>query len=201
MRDERPHGGKAPPAVVYRYSTDGRGRTLAPHLAGFAGVLHAGFEGLYQAGRVIEAACWAHVRRRFFDLHATGKSPLASEALPRIQRPYAVEDDARGRPSDERRRVRKARAEPLLAEMREWLEATLGRVSKRGDLAKAIRYALSRWAALTRCVDDGCVEVDNNAVERAIRPLALRGRTGSSPAPTRAACAPPPSRRWSPPRG
>lgn len=134
---------------------------------------YSGFTGLYQAGRVIEAACWAHVRRHVHDLHVTGDAPLASEALMWIQRIYAIEDDVRGRPPDERRRVRQARAKPLLAEMQAWLEATLGRVSRRGDLAVAIRYALTRWTALTRYVDDGSIEVDNNPVERAIRPIAL----------------------------
>ena len=133
---------------------------------------YAGFEELYRAGRVVEAACWAHVRRHFFDPNATGKSPLASEALLRIKRLYAVEGDVRDPPPDERRRVRKARAEPLLAEMRAWLEARLGRIFEQGDLAEAIRYALSRWTALTRYVDDGRVEIDNIAVERAIRPIA-----------------------------
>jgi hypothetical protein len=140
-------------------------------------VLHAdgytGFDGLYASGRLVEAACWAHVRRGFYDLHAKGKSPLATEALVRIQPLYAIEDEVRGRPPGERRRARQARAGPLLLEMRAWLQETLQRLPKRGDLAKAIRYALRRWMALTRYLDDGTIEIDNNPVERAIRPIAL----------------------------
>jgi transposase len=177
LRDERPHGGMAPPAVLYRYSPDRKGEHPRAHLAGFAGVLHAdgyaGFEGLYQQGRVVEAACWAHVRRKFYDLHAARQSPVAAEALLRIRALYAVEADVRGRPPDERRRARETRAGPLLGDMRAWLEATLRQASKRSDLAVAIRYALTRWTALTRYVDDGRVEIDNNPVERAIRPIAL----------------------------
>jgi hypothetical protein len=169
--------GTAAPAVLYRYSPDRRAEHPRTHLTGFRGVLHAdgytGFVGLYGSGRVTEAACWAHVRRKFFDLHATGKAPLASEALTRIQGLYAIEAEIIGRPPDERRRVRQTRAGPLLDAMKTWLDATLLRVPRRGDLAGAIRYALSRWAALTRYADDGAVEIDNNPVERAIRPIAL----------------------------
>ena len=195
LRDERPYVGTAAPAVVYRYSPDRRAEHPRAHLAGFRGVLHAdgyaGFGGLYGNGRIVEAACWAHVRRKFFDLHATGKAPLATEALARIQVLYVIEDEARGRPPDERRRTRQRRARPLLADMRTWLEATLRRIPKRGDLAGAIRYALGRWTALTRYLDDGTIEIDNNPVERAIRPIALGRKNwlfaGSDAGGTRAA--------------
>ena len=177
LRDERPHGSKTPPAVLYRYSPDRRAEHPEAHLAGFRGVLqadgYAGFDGLYDSGLVQEAACWAHVRRKFFDLHATGQAPLATEAVRRIGLLYAVEQDIRGRPPDERRTQRQARAGPILESLRAWLDDTLARVSGRSDLAAAIRYVLSRWAALTRYVADGRLEVDNNPVERAIRPLTL----------------------------
>ena len=195
LRDERSYAGSAAPAVFYRYSPDRRGEHPRAHLAGFTGVLHAdgyaGFEGLYEAGRVVEAACWAHVRRKFFDLHATGKSPTASEALRRIQELYLVEDGVRRRLPDERRRARQTRAGPMLADMHAWLTATVARTSRRSDLAAAIRYALSRWTALTRYLDDGTIEIDNNPVERAIRPIALGRKNwlfaGSDAGGTRAA--------------
>jgi hypothetical protein len=178
LRDERPYAGTAAPAVFYRYSPDRRAEHPRAHLAGFRGVLHAdgyaGFEGLYDAGRVMEAACWAHVRRKFFDMHAAGKSPVASEALARIQALYAIEEDVRGRLPDHRRRARQTRAGPLVADMRAWLDAMLRSSSKRSDLAAAIRYALGRWPALMRYIDDGTVEIDNNPVERAIRPIPMR---------------------------
>lgn len=195
LRDERPHAGPAAPAVFYRYSPDRRAEHPRAHLAGFAGVLHAdgyaGFDGLYQDGRVIEAACWAHVRRKFYDLHAARQSPVAAEALQRIRALYAVEDEVRGQPPDERRRVREKRAGPLLDDMRAWLDTTLRQTSKRSDLASAIRYALTRWTALTRYVGDGRIEIDNNPVERAIRPIALGRKNwlfaGSDVGGTRAA--------------
>jgi transposase len=177
LRDERPHGGEAPPAVLYRYSPDRKAEHPREHLARFRGTLqadgYAGFDNLYEGGRVAEAACWAHVRRKFFDLHAAGQSPLATEAVRRIGALYEIERDIRGRPPDERARERQARAGPLIGDMQVWLAATVSRVPGRGDLAGTIRYALNRWEALTRYLGDGCLGIDNNPVERAIRPLAL----------------------------
>src|SRR6185312_7026939 len=195
LRDERPYAGTAAPAVLYRYNPDRRAEHPRAHLAGFSGVLHAdgytGFGGLYDSGHVAEAACWAHARREFYDLHVSGKAPLATEAITRIQALYAIEDDARGRRPDERRQIRQTRAKPLLADMKVWLEATLRRVPRRGDLAAAIHYVIKRWTALTRYVDAGTIEIDNNPVERAIRPSALGRKNwlfaGSDAGGTRAA--------------
>lgn len=177
LRDERPHRSRIPPAVLYRYSPDRKAEHPKAHLRDFRGVLQAdgygGFEGLYEGGQVVEAACWAHVRRPFYDLHLTGQAPLATEALRRIRLLYAVEERIRGQPPARRARIRKARAGPVLAELHAWFTATLGRISARSDLAGAIRYALARWEALTRYVSDGRLEPDNNPVERAIRPLTL----------------------------
>lgn len=177
LRDERPHGSKAPPAVLYRFSPDRKAEHPKAHLERFRGVLQAdgygGFEGLYDDGRVVEAACWAHVRRGFYDLHLTGQAPLATEAIRRIGTLYAIEDGIYGQPPAIRAQVRQARAGPVLEELRAWFTATLARISGRSDLAGAIRYALSRWEALTRYVTDGRLEPDNNPVERTIRPLAL----------------------------
>ncbi len=177
LRDERPHAGTAAPAVRYRYTADRRGEHPRAHLAGFGGVLqadgYAGFNGLYDTGRVAEAACWAHVRRKFHDIHAAGRSPIAQEALTRIAALYAIEAPITGKPPDLRRHARQAEAAPLLDDLRSWLDITLTKVPGRSDVAGAIRYALSRWTALTRYVDDGTIAIDNNPVERAIRPVAL----------------------------
>jgi transposase len=178
LRDERPYGGTGPPAVRFHYSPDRRAEHPRSHLTSFRGILQAdgysGFDGLYADGRISEAACWAHVRRKFYDIHiAARQSPLASEALRRIADLYAIEARIIGKPPDLRRGVRQAEAKPLLDRMHAWLTASLRRVSGRSDIAGAIRYALSRWTALTRYIDDGTLAIDNNAVERAIRPLVL----------------------------
>jgi transposase len=178
LRDERPYGGMAPPAVRYRYSPDRRAEHPRSHLTPFRGVLQAdgysGFDGLYANGCIDEAACWAHVRRNFYDIDVAAKqSPLAREALERIGQLYPIEARITGKPPDERQRVRQAEAKPLLERMHAWFTASLRRVSGRSDIAGAIRYALSRWPALTRYLDDGTLAIDNNAVERAIRPLVL----------------------------
>lgn len=176
VRDERGAGGDAPPAVLFRYAPDRKGERPAQHLARFTGDLHAdgyaGFDRLY-GDRIAEVACWAHVRRKFFDVHAATGSATAREALDHIAGLYAVEDAVRGRPPDERRCERRDRAAPLIATFRAWLDATLPRLSRRSELAVAIRYALTRWAALTRYVADGRLEIDNNAAERALRGIAV----------------------------
>jgi transposase len=176
VRDDRPAASTEPPAVLLRYSPDRKGERPRAHLAPFAGVLqadaYAGFERLY-GERIQEAACWAHVRRKFYDIHVAMASPIAADALDRIGRLYAIETEIRGRPPDERAAVRQARAGPELEALYGWLHATLSTLSKKSELAVAIRYALSRWAALTRYRDDGRLEIDNNAAERALRAVAL----------------------------
>jgi len=178
VRDDRPAGSHAPPAVWFRYSPDRKGERPVMHLKDFRGVLqadgYAGFARLYERGDIVEAGCWAHVRRKFFDLNAHGPgSPIAAEALERIGELYGIEKAIRGRPPDERRSIRQARAGPLLESLRAWLLQTLSTVSKKSELATAIRYALVRWEAMTRYRDDGRIEIDNNAAERALRIVAL----------------------------
>jgi transposase len=176
VRDDRPAGSIEPPAVFFRYSPDRKGERPRAHLANFTGVLqadaYAGFDQLY-GEKIKEAACWAHVRRKFYDIHVALSSPIAFEALERIGRLYKVEEEIRGHPPPERHAVRQARAGPELKSLHEWLLETLITLSKKSELAKAIRYALSNWVALTRYCEDGRLEIDNNAAERALRAVAL----------------------------
>ena len=177
VRDDRPAGSIEPPAVLFRYAPDRSGERPGEHLKHFSGILqadaYAGFHHLYDGDRIKEAACWAHARRAFYDIHQANKSPIAAEALERIGKLYEIETDIRGSPPPTRAEIRKARAEPLLEELRTWLKYTLSRLSKKSELAKAIGYVLTRWAALTRYVEDGRIEIDNNAAERALRAVAL----------------------------
>lgn len=178
VRDDRPAAAAEPPAAWYRYSPDRKGEHPTGHLKGFSGVLqadaYAGWGGLYSSG-VTEAACWAHARRPWWELYEEhgDEQGLAAQALHRIQALYAIEADIRGQPPDVRREQRQARAGPLLQEFHGWLHTVLARVSTKSELAKAARYSLVRWAALTRYVDDGRIEIDNSAAERAIRGIAL----------------------------
>jgi transposase len=173
VRDDRPAGSAEAPAAFYRYTATREGAHPRAHLKDFRGTLQAdgfsGFDGLYVDGRVREAACWAHARRKFYDLHAATRSPLAEEALTRIQGLYAIEQEIRGKSPAERWRVRQARAGPLLDALQQWLLETRAKVSAKSELAGAINYALKRWVALTRYRDDGAIEIDNNAAERALR--------------------------------
>jgi hypothetical protein len=177
VRDDRPGASSDAPAVLFRYSPDRKGERPQLHLKTFSGILqadgYAGFDQLYAGERILEAGCWAHVRRKFYDFHAAHGSPMAAEALTRIGALYAIESEVRNKPSDERRCARQARAGPLLEELKDWLEASLSKLSKKSELAVAIRYALTRWVALTRYRDDGRIEIDNNAAERALRAVAL----------------------------
>lgn len=177
VRDDRPAGSEVPPAVWMRYTPDRKGEHPEEHLARFAGVLqadgYAGFDRLYEKGRIKEAACWAHVRRKFHDIAQATGSPIATEAIRRIGDLYEIEKQIRGRPPDERHAQRLEKAAPLLDAMKTWLQATLGKLSGKSELAVAIRYALARWTALVRYVGDGRIEIDNNAAERSIRDAAL----------------------------
>jgi transposase len=176
-RDDRPWAGPAPPAAVYFYSPDRKAERPASHLENFRGVLqvdgYAGFERLTVGGEIVLAACWAHARRKFYEFHQATGSPIAAEALRQIAELYVVEKRIRGRNAAERQGIRDIRSRPLLDAMKPWLDVQLRRVPPRGGLAEAIRYALARWPALCRFLDDGRIELDNNAVERAIRPVAL----------------------------
>jgi transposase len=176
-RDDRSWGGPDPPGVAYVYAPDRKAERPIAHLSGFKGVLqvdgYAAYRTLAEKGDVRLAFCWAHVRRRFYELAAAGPAPIASEALQRIGEIYAVERDIHGRQADERRTVRQVRSRPVTEALEPWLRAQLQTISQKGKLAEAIRYALSRWEGLTRFLDDGRIELDSNTVERAIRPLAL----------------------------
>ncbi|MGA0565683.1 IS66 family transposase [Ancylobacter sp. VNQ12] len=176
-RDDRPWGGADPPAVAYVYAPDRKGERPMAHLDGFSGILQVDGYGGYKAlaGRtaVNLAFCWAHVRRRFYELAQTGPAPIADEALQRIAALYHVEAHIRGRTPEERRDARQQRSKPIIDALEPWLRQKLALISQKTKLAEAIRYALSRWAGLGLFLDDGHIELDNNIVERSIRPLAL----------------------------
>lgn len=180
VRDDRSSGSDEPPAVWFAYTPDRRGEHPQQHLAQFAGVLQAdafaGYAELYRGGRIQEAACMAHARRKIHDLHAVRPNAVTEEALRRIGALYKIEEQIRGKPPDERRCVRHEQAVPLLDDMKRWFEATLATLSKKSDTTKAIRYALNRWPALVYYCDDGQVEIDNLIAERALRGVAIGRR-------------------------
>jgi len=163
--------------VWFAYSPDRKGEHPERHLEKFRGTLqadaYAGFNQLYENGRIQQAACWAHVRRKFYDLGQAHASPVAREALERIGALYGIEEQIRGKPPDQRRAVRQAQSKPLLDSLRQWFEEILSKLSRKSETTAAIRYALSRWDALTRYIEDGHIEIDNNAAERSLRGVAL----------------------------
>jgi transposase len=181
VRDDRPAASSEPPAVWFVYSPDRKGIHPRTHLKDFKGILqadgYAGFDRLFNeadpAHPIKEAACWAHVRRKFYDLHQATDSPLALEALNHIGELYAIEDEARGQSPEQRCAIRSARAGPKLAALNAWFIATRAQLSKKSELSAAIYYALARWRALTRYCQDGHIEIDNNAAERSLRKVAL----------------------------
>jgi transposase len=181
VRDDRASANSDPPAVWFAYSPDRKGVHPRMHLKNFRGVLqadgYAGFDRLFNDADaqhpIKEAACWAHARRKFYDIHQATQSPLALEALTRIGELYAIEEQIRGQPPDVRQQVRAMHAQPKLDKLHTWMVQTRSSLSKKSDLAGAIHYALSRWRALTRYCEDGCIEIDNNAAERSLRAIAL----------------------------
>lgn len=180
VRDDRPSGSRAPPAVWYQYSPDRKGERPRTHLGEYTGILQAdaysGYDALYRDGRIQEAACWAHARRKFYDVFQVDASPIAAEAMQRIGLLYQIEREIRGQAPAVRREARQVRSAPILKSLRGWLEGTVQQLSAKSALAKAIQYTLVRWAALARFAGDGRIEIDNNTAERAIRPLVLGRR-------------------------
>ena len=177
VRDDRPAGYSTPPAVWFAYAEDRKGEHPRRHLKDFKGALQAdaysGFHHLYGHGAIYEVACWAHTRRKFHDIHVVHRSPTTTEALARIGALYGIEEQIRGKPAGLRCSIRQDRARPLLDDVRQWMDKTLLSLSTKSETAGAIRYALSHWRALTRYVDDGLLEIDNNAAERALRAVAI----------------------------
>ena len=182
VRDDRPWGSTAPPGAAYFFSVDRKGEHPQRHLAGFSGILQAdaysGFKALYAPDasgkpRIREAACWAHLRRDFFDVHTATKSEIAREALDRIGDLYDIERQIKGQPRDARLAIRQTETRPKVQAFKAWSERHLTSIPGKSDLAKAFRYALNRWNAFTLFLDDGRVAIDNNAAERAIKPVVI----------------------------
>jgi transposase len=184
VRDDRPFAGPAPPAAAFFYSPDREGRHPERHLAGFTGLLQAdaygGFNRLYEPGRepgpILEAACWAHARRRLYELAATSRAPIAAEAVRRIDRLFAVERDIAGLSAEARLAARRERSAPILADLGPWLRQQQERLSRKSEVGKTIAYATRRWEALTRFMSDGRICLSNNAAERALRGVAVGRR-------------------------
>jgi transposase len=174
--DDRPWGCSDPPMVAYVYAADRKTERPEAHLQGFAGILQVDGYGAYAAlarrhQQIRLAFCWAHVRRKFYELAES--SPVAADVLRHVASLYAIEDEIRGLSADERRDARDQRSRPIVDDLHKFLEARGRQVSAKSRLGEAIRYTLPRWDGLIRFLDDGRIDLDNNAVERAIRPLAL----------------------------
>jgi transposase len=187
VRDDRPFAGPAPPAAVFFYSPDRRGEHPEHHLRSFARIFqadaYAGFNRLYDGARrpgpVTEAACWAHGRRKFFELadpalrKRSRISPVALEAVKRIDTVFAIEREINGQPAEARLAVRQQRILPMVNELDAWMRVERARLSRHADVAKAFDYMLARWPAFTVFLCDGRICLTNNAAERALRGIAL----------------------------
>jgi transposase len=184
VRDDRPFGGPDPPAVAFFYSPDRGGAHPERHLAEFAGILqadaYAGFGRLYEPerkpGPILEAACWAHARRKLFELATVSKAPIATEAVRRIDELFKIEREINRFSAEQRLAVRKERTKPLVIALETWLRAQFERVSRKSEIGKALAYALNHWIALTRFLEDGRICLSNNAAERALRGVAVGRR-------------------------
>jgi transposase len=176
-RDERPWTSEAPPAAFYRFSRDRKGEQPTEHLKDYTGWMHAdgysGFNELYRSGRVREVACMAHIRRKFVDVHRSQGSAIAEEAIKRIAAFYGIEKEVRGQSPEYRAAIRQEKAKPLLDDLEHWLGGQLPKISGKSELAKAIRYALTRLKKLRPYIDHGILEIDNNSAERSMRGIAL----------------------------
>jgi transposase len=184
VRDDRPFGGADPPAAFFEYSRSRAGEHPQQHLADYVGIMQAdafaGYNALYEArrrpGPIIEAACWSHWRRQFFDLAKERKSPIAAEAVGRIDALFELERMINGKTPSERIIVRREQSKPLVEALEKWLHEQRTSLSSKNPLATAINYGLSRWPAFTRFLDDGRICLSNNAAERALRGIAVGRR-------------------------
>ena len=184
VRDDKPFGGCAAPATMFYYSPDRRGEHPETHLADYSGIMqadaYAGFNGLYVAGRkpgpIIEAACWAHGRRKLYEVADLQRAPIAIEAVRRIDELFAIEREINGLSAEQRRSVRCERSKPLVDDLERWMRRERHKLSSKSPLAETMDYSLKRWAALTRFLDDGRICLSNNAAERAVRGIAVGRR-------------------------
>lgn len=192
---EKPFGGPAPPAAVFYYSRDRSGEHPQAHLAKYAGILQAaaygGYGKLYEPGRspgdILEAGCWVHARRPFFimaDLAENARrkaqvkktaviSPLALDAVRRIDALFEIERAINGESADQRKAVRQELSAPLIADLEAWMREQRAKLSRGNDIAKAMDYILKRWSAFTRFLKDGRICLSNNAAERSLRGITL----------------------------
>jgi transposase len=181
VRDDRPFGGADPPAAIFFYSRDRSGIHPEQHLKAYAGPMqadaYAGFNRLYEQGRkpgpIVEVACWAHARRKFFELARLMKAPIAVEAVARIDALFAIEREINGASPEHRLTVRNERSRPLMVELESWLTQKRAKLSSKSETARAIDYSLKRWPAFARFLDDGRLCMSNNAAEREIRAVAV----------------------------
>jgi len=180
--DDRASGASRPALVWYRFTPDRSGIHPQTELKHFTGLLqadgYAGYEKLYAGGRVREVACWAHFRRKIFENHLGHPTPLTTDLLERIAGLYKIEEEIRGEPPDVRRRYRQERSKPQIDALRAAIDDALRRLSPKSAMAKALVYGRKRWHALTRFLDEGAAEIDNNIAERAMRSVAI-GRKNS----------------------
>jgi len=175
--DDRASNATDPALVWYKFTPDRSGIHPQTELKLFTGLLqadgYAGFGKLYTTGRIHEVACWAHFRRKIFENHQNSPTPLTTDLLERIARLYRIEEEIRGRPPDVRRRYRHERSKPQIEELRVAIDDALRRLSPKSSMAKALAYGRKRWTALTRFLDEGLAEIDNNIAERAMRSVAI----------------------------
>ena len=176
-RDDRPAASVSAPAVWFTYSPNRQGIHPQGHLKSYSGILqadaYAGYNAVYSSGKIIEEGCWAHARRKFYDIHQSQPTAATAHVLEQIAQLYQIEGNIRGSPSSVRRAVRQEHSQPIVKDLKRWLSEQLLGVSRKSQIADAIGYAMNHWTVLTRYLEDGRIEIDNNAAERALRALAL----------------------------
>ena len=177
VREDRPSGDREAPAVWFRYSPDRKGIHPQTHLKTYTGILQAdafaGYDKLYESGRILEAACWAHVRRKFYDIHVSRPSPITTHVLAEIAKLYQVESAVRGSSPEQRRLMRQGDSTPIVTGLHKWLTEQIKALSRKSVTMEAITYAFNQWQALSSYLNDGRIEIDNNAAERSVRAIAI----------------------------